>query len=79
MKICTKDMEEVQGLTYRDLKAGNVFTWINAPESVMLREDDGYVYLTESGAGLHYGEKTAHKADKVTRYPNACINLGDPE
>jgi len=78
MKICTKDTEEVRGLRYEDLEVGDIFVWIRTNDNAVLKTSEGYVYLLDPYAGKHYDDMES--ADSlVTRFPNACIDPGDPE
>jgi len=88
MKICTKDTEEVRGLRYEDLEVGDVFRLETSQrgEVVAIRSSEGYVYLAHSrnphllGMTFHKPSSTARiDTTTLTRYPNACIVLGDPE
>ena len=78
MKICEEGTKASQ-TTYADLKLGEVFKWQESRPygegPCMCITDDAYVYLF---GGYRFGSHgCVHYF--VTRYPNACITLGDPE
>jgi len=79
MKICDEGTEEERVLRYKDLKVGDVFKWLEERpygHGPCLRYVNfRYVYL-ESMKDFSEGKDCSKK---VTRYPNACISLGDPE
>ncbi len=78
MKICSE--EEEQGLRYKDLNIGDVFTWIDTsvlPGDVAMKEKSGHLWIGKWEPGHPCAECQGDR--KVLRYPNACITLGDPE
>jgi len=82
MKICD-EQETKKALEYGDLKEGDIFGFIRHGElSIAVRTGKGYSYLVDRNIVGRYinhsGEAGCIGAD-IIRYPNACIDLGDPE
>jgi len=76
MKICEKEKERVQ-LTYKILNWGDIFKFDQDDIAVCQRVDtDGYIVLA---TGTFWANDSVPDHKSVTRYPNACITLGDPE
>ena len=82
MKIC--DGGNGKSLTYDKLKTGDVFRWQSKEHdgwrSVAIRSGTGHTYIAaahSNNVGYVYQDYTSKS--RVTRYPNACIVLGDPE
>jgi len=77
MKICA------DGLRYKELEVGDVFIWADGSGFALMKTDESFIKLVSEhpgsyGAGSTYEDKHV-KTAKVTRYPNVCISLGDPE
>lgn len=86
MKICNEQQQK-ERLTYGELMVGDVFRWVDFTyerNSVLLKTLGGRVYLSASEVPpnqhfLDAADTDTVAAEPVTRYPNACLILGDPE
>ena len=79
MKVCTEQPETPPTLTYRHLKPGEIFRFTSdkspIPDSLRMKASDGYISVVHG----QYWRTASYKGELVTRYPNACITLGEPE
>ena len=75
MKICEERETEEVKLSYSGLMSGDVFIWL-CGTLLCVKLSVGYAYLVD---GSYWDETVANPKQEVTRYPNACITLGDPE
>jgi len=80
MKICREDGEKVHRLMYKDLEVGDVFELDRTPLSgdLLLKQVVGCVWIGRYEPGVPFYGNTRDD-ERVVRYPNACITLGDPE
>jgi len=75
MNIC--DAKRSKHLVFNDLKMGNVFAWATGAQSVGIKTQSGFTYLSSVGAdGNHHQDHRSNAL--VVLYPDACINLGEP-
>jgi len=81
MNLCKESSEEV-GLRYQGLKKGDVFSWLDYhPGSVYYKLQTGYTPIVKGKLTTNLGKICGDycRNGSVIRYPNACIQLGDPE
>ena len=85
MKLCTDDAKKDTPLRVRDLDRGDVFMWHpthgKSPMVMICAGQGKYTVLIKGMLNVHcpgYYQTDASR-NYVLRYPNACVQLGDPE
>lgn len=81
MRTCREAAKRERNLSFADLNMGDAFTFTTPPDAVtvathMKMGNGSYVRFSD---GYHLTPVVSLRFRWVTRFPNACIESGEPE